>query len=159
MSQVEIMNKVGDRVFLNPYPLYSYEELALKSLGSNTYRGFHKINKKMGGAKSVFTRVLIEEKENIIKGIKLAETVKCIDQFSGEVCSIISDELKKNIKGHQLESYNKIRKPVDIVIEHMTAMYEGFEDVRERNTKFLFLPLDSWMFKSEFCLARKKQKN
>ena len=57
----EIINKinfVGERVFYNPTPLIDYEMLIKNSLGSNTYRGFHKINKTEQGSKDVFEYTL-----------------------------------------------------------------------------------------------------
>lgn len=56
------MNEVGDTVFLTPTPLLSYEKLVLKSLGSNTYRGFHRKNNNCLGASHTFRDVLTKKK-------------------------------------------------------------------------------------------------
>jgi hypothetical protein len=42
---ISSINKAGQQVFYNPTPLYDYQILVIKSLGPNTYRGFHKIDK------------------------------------------------------------------------------------------------------------------
>jgi hypothetical protein len=62
-------------------------------------------------------------------------------------------ELSKNIRKDQLLSFNKLRKPVDIVIEHMISMGSDFNSVRQSLTKHLFLPLDSQMFQSSIVFS------
>jgi hypothetical protein len=80
-----------------------------------------------------------------------------IDDLENEICDLLENELKKNIKNKQLISYNKIRKPVDIFIEHVVAMEMSFSPVRQSLTKHLFLPLDSQMFQSDFVFSDKER--
>jgi len=61
-GQIKRMNEVGDTVFLTPSPLLSYEVLVLKSLGSNTYRGFHRKSNNCLGASHTFRDVLTKKK-------------------------------------------------------------------------------------------------
>lgn len=61
-AQIKRMNEVGDTLFLTPTPLLSYEELVLKSLGSNTYRGFHRKNNNCLGASHSFRDILTKKK-------------------------------------------------------------------------------------------------
>jgi len=151
--KIEDINKTGRRVFYNPTTKLEYEFLAQKSLGPNTFRGFHKIDKIKPGSSHVFKSVLIENSQSIIKQLNNLKTEKELNDFSNELCKELLKGLKKNINNKQLASYNKIRKPVDIVIEHLVSMGEDFNQARERITKHLFLPLDSQMFQSEFVFS------
>ena len=115
MDKIAEMNKVGQRVFYNPLPLLSYEILVKRSLGSNTYRGFHRIDKSKSGAKDAFEKILIANSNFIIDNLKVSKTEKELDDLENDICDLLTNELKKNIKNEQLISYNKIRKPVDIL--------------------------------------------
>jgi len=54
----------------------------------------------------------------------------------------------RNIKPDQLASYNKVRKPVDLYIEHLVAMSFDLEAARQVLVPLLFLPLDSQILES-----------
>jgi hypothetical protein len=60
----------------------------------------------------------------------------------------LKSSLKKNINNSQLDSFNKLKKPIDIVFEHFIAMGDDFADIKNIITPFLLLPLDSQMFLS-----------
>ena len=150
-----LINKVGQQIFQNPSPLADYETLALKSLGSNTYRGFHRIDKSKKGSKVIFEKILIENSKHIIDSIKKAKNEEDINTLEIQLCKELTSELK-NIKSSQLSSFNKLRKPVDIFIEHLVAMGNDFDNARQYLTKHLFLPLDSQMFKSNFVFSDKE---
>lgn len=153
MDKIAEMNKVGQRIFYNPLPLLSYETLVKRSLGPNTYRGFHRIDKSKSGAKDAFEKILIANSNFIIDNLEVSKTEKELDDLENDICDLLMNELKKNIKNEQLISYNKIRKPVDIFIEHLVAMETDFSPVRQSLTKHLFLPLDSQMFQSDFVFS------
>ena len=159
MVSVSQMNKVGNRVFLNPIHLLTYDLLAKCSLGPNTYRGFHRIDKNLPGAASVFRRVLKENRTFILKEIKTAKSEKDIDGILRHLCGDLFHGLKTNIRPEQLNSFNKLRKPMDIVIQHMVAMGEDFSDARPIVTDWLFLPLDSQIFQSDFVFTDHEAKS
>ena len=157
MDKIAEMNRVGQRIFYNPQSLLSYETLVKRSLGPNTYRGFHRIDKSKSGAKDAFETILIDNSNLIINSLLKSKTEKELDDLENEICDLLENELKKNIKNKQLISYNKIRKPVDIFIEHVVAMEISFSPVRQSLTKHLFLPLDSQMFQSDFVFSDKER--
>ena len=157
-AQVKRMNEVGDTVFLTPTPLLSYEELVLKSLGSNTYRGFHRKNNNCLGASHTFRNVLTKKKDYLIHALNNLTSEIELNTLANELCSELKIELSKNIKSMQLQSFNKVRKPVDIVFEHFVAMGEDFAPARKTATPWLFLPLDSQMFQSEFIFTAQEAK-
>jgi len=157
-KQVKRMNEVGDTVFLTPTPLLSYEELVLKSLGSNTYRGFHRKNNNCLGASHTFRDVLTKKKDYLIHALNNLSSEIELNELANELCSELKIELSKNIKPLQLQSFNKIRKPVDIVFEHFVAMGDDFAPARKTATQWLFLPLDSQIFQSEFIFTTEEAK-
>lgn len=61
MNLVKKMNNVGDRIYYRPTPLLNYKELVRRSLGSNTYRGFHRLDKNRPGASYIFRSVLTQK--------------------------------------------------------------------------------------------------
>jgi hypothetical protein len=150
---VSQINKTGERVFYSPSPQLTYYSLATGSLASNTYRGFHRIDKTIPGAKDVFESFFTASKQQIISILSQVKREDDLNEYSDEICRRLVEGLTKNIVREQLQSYNKIRKPVDIVIEHMVSMGEDFEQIRQSVTKYLFLPLDSEMFQSDFVFT------
>ncbi|KAA8601348.1 hypothetical protein F0Z19_1075 [Vibrio cyclitrophicus] len=158
-AQIKRMNEVGNMVFLTPTPLLSYEALVLKSLGSNTYRGFHRKNNNCLGASHTFRDVLNEKKDYLIHALNNLTSEVELNTLANELCSELIVELSKNIIPLQLQSFNKVRKPVDIVFEHFVAMGEDFAPARKTATRWLFLPLDSQMFQSEFIFTAQEAKS
>ena len=157
-AQIKRMNEVGDTVFLTPTPLLSYEELVLKSLGSNTYRGFHLKNNNCLGASHTFRDVLTKKKDYLIHALNNLTSEIELNTLANELCNELKSELSKNIKPSQLQSFNKVRKPIDIVFEHFVAMGEDFAPARKTATPWLFLPLDSQIFQSEFIFTTEEAK-
>jgi hypothetical protein len=150
---ISAINKVGQQLFYNPKPLIEYDILVRKSLGPNTYRGFHKIDKSKPGAKDAFEKILIGQSKFIIESLLIAKTESDIDNLEKIICKTLKDELKNNIDNRQLNSFNKLRKPIDIIIEHIVSMGIGFSLPRQKITNDLFLPLDSQMFKSNIIFS------
>jgi hypothetical protein len=157
-AQIKRMNEVGDAVFLTPTPLLSYERLVLKSLGSNTYRGFHRKNNNCLGASHTFRDVLTKNKDYLIHALNNLTSEIELNTLANELSSELKIELSKNIKPLQLQSFNKVRKPVDIVFEHFVAMGEDFAPARKTATPWLFLPLDSQIFQSKFIFTTQEAK-
>jgi hypothetical protein len=58
-----------------------------------------------------------------------------------------------------LKSYNKIRKPIDLYIEHIVLMSKELSDYRKELIHYLFLPLDSWIFDSELIFTLEELKS
>ena len=151
MENYQILEKIkttGQRVFYNPMPLLDYNFLATHTLANNTYRGFHKLDKEGPGAKEAFEHVLLNSQKVIVQSINHIKSEKDMDLFAKELSRALKARLSKCIRNDQLESFNKIRKPVDIILEHFISMGSDFVKARERITKYLFLPLDSQMFQS-----------
>lgn len=149
------VNLVWKNVFSFPKLTYSYDELIFvkQVLWWNTYRGFHKIDKNKPWAKAAFEKVMRLEKINIIQSLKDIKSEKDMDTLSKYLHVLIKKELEENTKWSQLHSFNKIRKPIDIILEHIVALSIELDEVRSHVVKFLFLPLDSQMFNSDFVFS------
>lgn len=166
MQNREIYNIVANKakaIFQRPAETYSYESIVvgcpvkselgeaatMYAVAKNTWRGFHRIDKSKDGAGSVFMDYFIKKKQYVIDALKTINTVEELDLFEDQICQEIKEELV-NIKQDMKKSYNKIRKPVDLYIEHIVSMAKELEGHRDRLAKLLFLPLDSQILASEY---------
>lgn len=142
------LNQKGDQIFLHSSPPMNFQYLHTRTLTGDTYRGFHMIDKLKPGPKNIFEKYFAEKKAVLISQMLGLKTEEDLNLFEIEICKELKSFLKANINNLQLISYNKIRKPVDIAIEHFMAMATECNDCRGCLTNFLFLPLDSSMFQS-----------
>ncbi|MCB2361040.1 hypothetical protein [Clostridium estertheticum] len=161
----------GENIFIKSQKLYSYDSIIngcmvrgssgkvekMYAVGTNTWRGFHKLNKKGSGSKEVFVPYFNNKREYIISELKSINTVEQLDRFEDKITEELRGILMKYIKNNMLDSYNKVRKPVDLYIEHIVSMAEEFtETERKKLVPLLFLPLDSQIFASEYIFSLKE---
>jgi hypothetical protein len=159
-------------VFLNPTTLYSYEDIVfgkyindkngniakdkmgrknkMYAIATNTIRAFERIDKQSKvGPKYLLNEYLKSNKNYILNNLKQVQSKKELDDL--EIC--ISNELKKylsrNVLEDRLKSFNRLRKPVDLLIEHLVCMAVELGEDRSRLLEYLFIPLDSQIFNSE----------
>jgi hypothetical protein len=156
---IDRLNIRGKELFLSPKPELSLDLLIRESLGANTYRGFHRIDKSSAGASVVFRRVLDAQSTEIISRLNQITTEPELDQFSQHLQDKLFPQLKKVIRGDQLKSFNKLRKPLDIVVEHFVGMGKDFRPARTKLISALFLPLDSQIFQSELIFPDRDMKS
>lgn len=161
----------GEGIFIKSQNLYSYNSIIngcmvrgasgkvekMYAVAQNTWRGFHKLDKEGIGSKDIFVPYFNKNRENIISELKNINTVDELEEFENEITKQLKDMLMKCIKNNMLNSYNKVRKPVDLYIEHIVSMAEEFSvEERERLVSLLFLPLDSQIFASEYIFSVKE---
>jgi hypothetical protein len=146
----------ADQVFLHPSPLYSWDEIVSGTLvgsqaggtrlmfavGQNTFRGFHRINKACAGAKEGFINYFLEQRSALVEALSSVRTHDDLNRISNRICEDVRVRLN-NCSPAQLRAYNKVRKPVDLYIEHLAAMAVELDEIRLRLVPLLFLPLDS----------------
>lgn len=152
-------------VFFHPNPTYAWIDIIrgaavatesgnirqMCAVAPNTFRGFHRVNQNAPGAQTVFVEYFSHNRHHILDCLRGVHTRVDLHAFSNQICSAIQANLS-NIRPVQLTSYNKLRKPVDLYIEHLVAMADDFAPAdRARLVPLLHLPLDSWMFGTE-CL-------
>lgn len=146
----------ANHVFLEPSPTYHWDEIVkganvnslsgsrrrMSAVAQNTFRGFHRINKNCTGAKEGFTTYFLSNKKSLVSDLEKVKTRKDLNDLSNRICSEVRIYLS-NCNQTQLKSYNKVRKPVDLYIEHLVAMANELNIHRERLIPLLFLPIDS----------------
>ena len=77
------------------------------------------------------------------------DNINKLNEFENKLCKDLKELLIPHIKENMLNSFNKIRKSVDLYIEHIVSMSEELKDYKAKLIPMLFLPLDSQVFASE----------
>jgi len=149
----------AEEIFLNPAHTYSWNAIVTGAMVSvpagglrkymavdrNTFRGFHKIDKDGPGAGMAFRDYFVGHRDELVSALADTRSVEDLHTLLNRVSEAIRKGLG-NIKPSMLASYNKIRKPVDLYIEHLVAMAEELDESREQLIPLVNLPLDSQMF-------------
>lgn len=156
------LHKVIERaepIFLTPQPQYSWKEIVagvevrkprggtqkLAAVSQNTWRGFHKIDKECPGAAEGFRGYLLDNTAQLVRELAHVSSATDLDALADRIGEAVKGRLT-NIRPTMLRSYNKIRKPLDLYLEHQVAMARELAEVRPRLVPWLRLPLDSQMF-------------
>jgi hypothetical protein len=153
----------AEQIFLKPKSLYPWEEIVngvrikgsirkLYAVAPNTFRSFHRRDKGREGSFAVFKRYFTKEKHTMIQSLSEIFTSEELNSFENELLTRIKERLT-NVKS-SIAAYNKIRKPIDLYIDHLVAMAEELTPYRAQLVPLLFLPLDSVMFKSEHIFSK-----
>jgi hypothetical protein len=149
----------AEKVFLNPLETYPWEDIIngtlvsdkygdqrkMYAVAQNTFRGFHRIDKSCAGAKEEFLAYFTTQKNRLVDSLSKIENRDDLNELEDSICEEVCRMLS-NCKPNQLDSYNKIRKPVDLYIEHLVSMSNELDHVRKKLVPLLFLPLDSQVF-------------
>jgi hypothetical protein len=132
----------------NPSNLYKIKGLIINNdpltviISSNTYRGFHKINKNGKGCKCIAHEYFESNQKRIIKKLGQITNRYELDKFSEKLTTELKQKLT-NIKKEKLKSYNKVRKLIDLYLEHLVLLSPN-TCISNRNKLLLilFIPLD-----------------
>ena len=125
-----------------------------QAVKSNTYRGFHRIDKTQPGAKPVFEDYFLAERDRLLLELSDIDSEAKLDAISERCRTEILARLGNVIPRHR-KPYNKVRKVVDLFFEHFVAVAEEADLIRERTVEYLFLPLDSQVLKSKVTFPDK----
>lgn len=153
----------SEEIFLEPKIAYTYDEIingcnvlnplggykTMYAVGSNTWRAFYKKETSIIGPKDIFINCFTKNKDNSIKNLKGVNKINELNELEDDLCKDLKEMLKPYIKENMLQSFNKIRKPIDLYIEHIVLMSKELEGYREKLVPMLFLPLDSQILASE----------
>ena len=88
----------------------------------------------------------------MINNLKDIRSANELDEFEDEICKAIRKGLT-NIDSVAKASYNKIRKPVDLYIEHIVSLSKEMNPYRKNLIEFLFIPLDSQIIGSPYIFT------
>lgn len=119
------------------------------AVAQNTFRGFHRCNQSLPGAKNVFVNYFCENENRIVREMNDLKTKHEYETLLESVREDVCKHLKNNIKSKQLCSYNKTRKPIDLYFQHLVSMSNETKNLRNKITPFMNLPLDSQIFSTE----------
>jgi hypothetical protein len=97
------------------------------------------------GSAEGFRGYLLNHAEKLLRELAHVNSATDLDTLADRVGEAVKARLN-NIRPTMPRSYNKIRKPLDLYLEHQVAMAHELADVRSRLTPWLRLPLDSQMF-------------
>ncbi len=144
-------------VFCRPSVLYAWDDIVsgvmvsppggpprvMAAVSANTWRAHPRKDKGKEGSAAVYQRFFIANKESILTGLRNARNRQELHALANKITSQIKGRLT-NTEDHVLASYNSLRKPVDLYLEHLVAMAEEVDPkTRSRLVPFLYLPLDS----------------
>jgi len=162
----------ADKVFLRPFPKYSWNEIIsgapvrsqtggtrkMVAVAQNTFRGFHRVNKLRPGAKEGFINYFLSQRAVLLGALSAVKNRDDLKKLSNHVCESVRTILS-NCSPTQLQAYNKVRKPVDLYIEHLVSMAVELDEARERLMPLLFLPIDSQILAHQGLFTDKELKN
>ena len=179
----DVINRIfikAQTVFLNPTSLYTYDDIVhgiyingkngeiardnrgrkkkMCAVDSNTLRAFERIDKKSKfGPKHLLTEYLRANKDYILNDLKEIQSQRELDNLENRITNELKNYLSTNVLKDRFYSFNRLRKPVDLLIEHLVCMSLELDEHRNRLLNYLFIPLDSQIFGSE--LFTKNQLN
>lgn len=134
-------------LLINPKNLYQIEGININKkfaviISSNTFRGFHKINKKGKGCKFIAHDYFKSNQKRITEKLISVKNREELDSFSDDLTNELKHKLT-NIKKEKLTSYNKVRKLIDLYIEHLVLLSSNSSiPNRSELLPILFIPLD-----------------
>lgn len=162
MSIYEKLLIRGSEIFLSPDEEYPASKIIfgvnvnngnkvklMRAIDRNTYRGFHKINKSLIGPKEIIETFINSRLSWIIDSLKTVQNKQKYEYLCMTITEELREQLSKNVKDHMLKSYNKVRKPVDLLLEHIVSMASELREYRKSLVPFLDVPLDSYILESD----------
>lgn len=159
--------KSAEKIFLCPSVLYRYEDIIKgvkvngtlkKAVSINTTQAFGKklsygnFYENKNKAMEVCDEVFFSKKDWIINELcSNIRTKEAMDAFEHELFKSIQEALLVYTTPTLIgESYNRIRKIVELYIEHIVSMSSEIDSpTRKQLIPLLFLPIDSWIIKNE----------
>lgn len=158
----------GKEIFTEPKPLYTYDEIItgtnvngkkMKAVDNNTFMAFgYPLNDNAKKVKNVYEDYFIDNKANIIRELLNVGTLKDMDNLERAIYKDIYSKLI-DIKAEKLDSYNRIRKPINLYLEHIISMSDSINnDQRKIIVPHMFLPMDKFIFNSEYIFSDLEKK-
>ncbi|GAB4251842.1 hypothetical protein [Deferrisoma sp.] len=167
MNDAKFLTRVlekGEKVFLSPGRTHPWEDVILgvpvsraggrvdriPAVGPNTWRSM-KLRTDVPiprGPKELFNGFFLANARRLREWLASVATRDELHEFLNGICVEIRRELRKAVEPDRLESYYRIRKPVDLYMEHLVAMATEFSaEDRRRLVPLLFLPIHKEMIK------------
>lgn len=153
----------AETIYLRPSVIYPYESIIQgvpvngtrkKAVDLNTMQAFGKkltygnFGENKVKAMDVCDAFFLSQKYQIIKELHLRiRTKEAMDAFEHELFKSLQEALLPYTTPNLIEeSYNRIRKVVELYLEHIVSMASEIDsETRKLLTPLLFLPIDSWI--------------
>lgn len=158
----------GKQLFINPETLYTYEEIingiqigkkVMQAVDESTFMAFgFRFNENAKNVMKLYKEYFINNKEYIVEKLKCVCCLEDMDNLEKELYDDIYSRLM-NSKAENTDSYNRIRKPINLYLEHIISMCDMFgNSERERIIPYMFVSMDSQIFKCEYIFTKAKRK-
>lgn len=164
-----LINKLADRgndIYMNPQHLYKYNDIIngvvidkdkspMKAVEDNTFQGFSYKDADMYKAMEIYDDYFINNKNNILNALKDISTIDSLNELEMNIYKDICGILRYYPSLYRrAESFNRVRKPIILYVEHIVAMAEEISNLdRQRLVPFLFLAIDSYIIDSPFIFT------
>jgi len=164
------VSKKAEQTFIRPERLYPWDSIVqgvsvcksdgtkerMYAVAPNTWRAHHRKDTTRAGSSKIFMNFFTDNKNKILndlQGVKNRSTLHGVANFW---VSEIRPKLN-NVKTHILNSYNSIRKPIDLYFYCLVSMaVEVPNETRSFLIPILFLPVDSQIL-GTFSLGRNQE--
>jgi len=154
-------------VFVKPKVTFSYEEILLgtnvnkpsgvveqmRAIDNDVWKAFHHIDNPSG----IFKNYLSQNKKTILDKLSKIKSESELDNLENLLLKEIKSQLEKykmaSYNPKTLDSYNRMRQPIDLFIENIVSMSKELEGQRGAIVKYMFLPLGKQIFSNGFLFS------
>lgn len=153
----------GEKIFFSPNDLYGYREIFLgisvngkteQIINENQFLafGYHNLNSRE--AMSICIDYFLNIKPELLKKLEYIYTLNDLINLE-EHLYIEVYNLLNNSNIQKLDSYNRIRKTINLFIKYIISKSKEInQETRSRIVPFLFVPLDNYIFKCEYIFTK-----
>ncbi len=167
MESYKQVSEAAEIIYLNPKITYNYEHIitgvqvggkTMMAVDDSTFQAFGRFNPNMFKAKECYIKFFVDNKYLIINALNSVSGNSDIDTLECNLFDEIHAILKAKTDNTRLDSYNRIRKPINLYLQHIAFMAEEIEN-RDSLSRCLRMPLDRVVFGLEpvFTLEERKK--
>ena len=155
------LQQVGKEIMLLPKKTLPFDEFYSNIIGGNTLRAFHRIDKENSGPRAILLDFLTNNELTLIEELKSCKSIEDIDFLSEKLEIALRNELSENVIKRVLDSYNSVRKLIDLILEQIVLVCCDLDGFRKKLIHLLRVPLDSFILNSSclFSFNERKQLN
>ena len=153
-EQYKLVSAAAENIYHNPTILYPYEDVIkgvrvgsklMKAVDQSTFQAFGRFTPNMFRVQDCFIEYFIRIKDRIISRLDSVNGRNDIDMIEKDVFKDLMMLLQTKTDTTRLDSYNRVRKPINLYIQHITALAREISN-REELIRNLYIPLDRVLF-------------
>ncbi|EET87814.1 hypothetical protein CcarbDRAFT_1703 [Clostridium carboxidivorans P7] len=166
VSKYIAISDAAGKIYINPEETYKYDDIikgikienkTMMAVDKSTFQAFGRFTPNMFKVQECYIAYFIKNKESIIKSLNSISSDDDIEKIESKIFSDIHASLENETDKERLNSYNRIRKPINLYLQHISFMAREINN-RENLSKYLLLPLDRIIFGIEFVFTEEKRK-